>query len=114
MATTDGVTYCDKCHFEWDTKDTKIETLVLNEKDDVRMRYFQCPECGEEYVVDITDRELRGKIAVYKRMGKKYIRMFNAHESYVRLRNYAERMENVKAEIMASERELKRKWANAE
>ena len=34
MATNNGVTYCDKCHFEWNTKDTKIETLVLDEKDD--------------------------------------------------------------------------------
>lgn len=114
MATNNGVTYCDKCRFEWDTKDTKIETLVLNEKDDVRMRYFQCPECGAEYIVDITDRELRGKIAIYKRMQKKYIRMFNSRESQVRLRNYGERMERVHDELVAAERELKRKWTRAE
>ena len=114
MAMKENIIYCDKCHFEWNNKDTKIETIVLNEKDDVRMRYFQCPECGAEYIVDVTDRELRGKIAVYKRMNKKYIRMFNARESQTRLRNYGQRMENVHDELVAAERELRRRYIRAE
>ena len=104
--------YCDKCHFEWDSSKTLFETMCLNEKDDVRMRYFQCPECGEEYIVDITDYELRKQIAIFKKMKKKYIRMYHAHESETRLRNYGERLENVQREILQRQEELRKRWTN--
>lgn len=105
-----NIIYCDKCKFEWPAKDTVFETLMLNESDGTKMRYFVCPECGEEYIVDITNRELRKLISMYKKMQKKYIRMYNAHESETRLRNYGERLENVQNEIKTLEADLKRRW----
>ena len=105
--------FCDKCKFEWDSDETKFETIELSEKDDVRMRFFQCPECGEEYIVDVTDRELRAKISVFKRMKKKYLRMYNSKESVTRLRNYGERLESMQLEILARQKELRGRWTLA-
>ena len=109
-----AIIYCDKCKFEWEPKETEFQTIVLNEKDDVRMRFFQCPECGEEYIVDITDKELRKKISMFKKMKRKYIRMFHAKESSVKLRNYGERLEKVQTEIRAMEKTLRGRWTCAE
>lgn len=103
---------CDKCNFEWLAKDTVFEEHVLNEAEGVKMRYFQCQECGEEYIVDVTDRELRRQIQVLKKMKRKYIRMYNAHESQTRLRNYGERLENVQQEILARQKMLREKWTS--
>lgn len=103
-------TYCDKCHFEWDIKETDIESIELNGDAGVKMRYFACPECGQEYIVDVTDRELRKQISIYKKMVNKYGRMFAKHESEVRLRNYQARMDRVRKENLARQEELRKKW----
>lgn len=105
---------CDKCRFHWLAKDTTIEELILNEKEGTKMRYFQCPECGAEYIVDITDRDLRRLVALLKRMKKKYIKMYNNHVSPVRLSNYLDRLESVQAEINERHRELKKRWTRGE
>lgn len=103
---------CNKCQFEWLAKDTVFEELVLDEASGTKMRYFQCPECGEEYIVDVTDKELRKQISVFKKMKRKYIRMYSSQESEVRLRNYGVRMETAQAEILAREKELRTRWTS--
>lgn len=105
--------YCDECHFEWNAQETEIQTIVLNETDDVRMRFFQCPECGDEYIVDVTDREIRKKISIYNKMRKKYLKMYNDKESATRLRNYGQRLQNVSIEIQQDEKVLKGRWTRA-
>lgn len=105
---------CDKCDFEWLAEQTVFQEIVLNEAEGVKMRYFQCPECNEEYIVDVTDRELRKLISVYKKMGKKYVKMYHARESQTRLRNYGERMENVQTEIRARQKMLRERWTRGE
>ena len=103
---------CDKCGFEWLAEQTVFEEIVLNEAEGVKMRYFQCTECGAEYIVDVTDAELRKLLTVFKKMKKKYVRMFNAHESHIRLRNYGERLQKVSDELVAREKMLREKWTN--
>lgn len=105
---------CDRCKHEWDTKDIKFDEIILCEQDGAKMRFFQCPECGEEYIVDVTDSELRKKIAVYKRMKQKYLRMFREKASPTKLRNYSARMESVQGEIRAREKELRTRWTRSE
>ena len=102
--------YCNKCKFEWDVSSTVFEEVVLRESDGTKMRFFQCPECHEEYIVDITDSELRKKIAILKKMRRKYIKMYHEGKSPTVLRNYGERMENFENEIRARERELRKEW----
>lgn len=109
-----AIIYCDKCKFEWDVKETAFQEIVLNESDGTKMRFYQCPECGEEYIVDVTDNELRKKISILKKMKRKYIHMFHSHESYVKLRNYSERMDKVQKEIIEQERELRKRWIRAQ
>ena len=109
-----GNIYCNKCNFEWKPTETDFQTIKLNEQDDVKMRFFQCPECGEEYIIDVTDKEIREQISILKRMKKKYIRMFNVHASTTRLRRYGEKLERVQKEILEKERILRRRWTNAE
>lgn len=104
------ITYCDKCHFEWNPTETDIQSIEFDADKGVKMRYFQCPECSEEYIVDVTDRELRKQISIYKKMVNKYSRMFNRHESEVRLRNYQARMDRVRKENLARQEELRKKW----
>ena len=106
--------YCDKCKFEWKPTEKDFKTIKLNGQDDIRMRFFQCPECGEEYIIDVTDREIREQISILKKMKKKYIRMFDHHASVPRLRRYGEKLERVQKEILEKERILRRKWTNAE
>ena len=106
--------YCDKCNFEWDTGSIVFEEIVLRESDGTKMRFFQCPECHAEYIVDITNGELRKKISVLKKMKRKYIKMYHNHESSTVLRNYGERMENLQNEIRAEERQLRKEWTRGE
>lgn len=106
--------YCDKCHFEWPVDSIVFEEIILNEQSGTKMRFYQCPECGEEYIVDITDTELRRLISVFKKMKSKYIKMYNAKASETKLRNYGERLQNVQLEIRERERELRRKWTRGE
>lgn len=105
---------CDKCGFEWLANQTVFEEIVLNEAEGVKMRFFQCPECNEEYIVDVTDTELRKMLTVFKKMKKKYIRMYNAHESQTRLRNYGERLQDVQQEIIARQKMLRGRWTRGE
>lgn len=105
---------CDKCGFEWLAKQTQFQEVVLNEAEGVKMRYFQCAECGEEYIVDVTDTELRKLITVFKKMKRKYIRMYNAKESQTRLRNYGERLQTVQSELIARQKMLREKWTRGE
>lgn len=106
--------YCDKCHSEWDTNDIVFQEIMLNEASGTKMRFYQCPECGEEYIVDVTDSELRKKISILKKMKRKYVRMYNNHESKERLRNYGEKLEVFQKEILVHERELRKRWTCAE
>ncbi len=101
---------CDKCHYEWPIEQIVFEEVTLDEATATKMRYFQCPECHEEYVVSITDKELRRLIVINKKMRKKYIRMFNNHESAQRLRNCGEKLENIDKEIRTAQRILRDRW----
>ena len=105
-----GITYCDKCHFEWQMNEDDIQTIELDEKTGTKMRFFQCPECSEEYVIDVTDRELRKQISIFKKMQKKYKRMYDAHESEVRLSNYLNKLDAMKHQLLDRQNELRRKW----
>lgn len=109
-----AIIYCDKCHFELRTEDIVFQEIELNEAEGTKMRFYQCPECGEEYIVDVTDRELRKKISILKKMKRKYVRMFHAKESETRLRNYGERLERFQSEVLAHERELRKRWTGAQ
>lgn len=105
---------CNKCDFEWLAKDTVFEEIILNETEGVKMRYFQCPECGEEYIVDVTDAELRKQLQVFKKMKRKYLKMYNAKESKTKLCNYGARLQKVQEEILERQRMLKARWTCGE
>lgn len=105
---------CDKCGFEWLAEQTQFQEVILNEAEGVKMRYFQCAECNEEYIVDVTDRELRRQITVFKKMKRKYIRMYNAKESQTKLRNYGERLQSVQLEILERQKMLRARWTRGE
>lgn len=109
-----AIMYCDNCKFEWDTGGIVFEELVLCEADGTKMRFFQCPECHEEYIVDITNSELRKKIAILKKMKRKYVKLYHNRASAIVLRNYGEKIENFQNEIRADERELRKRWTRAE
>lgn len=101
---------CDNCGFEWLAGQAVFEDIILDQNSGLKMRYFRCPECGKEYVVDVTDKTLRRMISCFKKMKRKYIRMFNAHESQTRLREYGSKLEGAQEEIIAREKMLKEKW----
>ena len=105
---------CDKCGFEWLAEQTQFQEIVLNEAEGVKMRYFQCAECGEEYIVDVTDTELRKMITVFKKMKRKYIRMYHAQESKTKLFNYGNRLQTVEMEILERQKMLRARWTRGE
>lgn len=46
-------TICDKCGRKFTIK------LHTKEKGNLQIAYFKCPKCYEEYIVTVTDEELR-------------------------------------------------------
>ena len=105
---------CDKCGFEWLAEQTVFQEIVLNQAEGVKMRFFQCAECGEEYIVDVTDNEIRKLMVVFKKMKKKYMKMYHAKESATRLRNYGERLQSVQLELIARQKMLRARWTRGE
>lgn len=49
-------TICDKCGRKFTIK------LHTKEKGNLQIAYFKCPKCYEEYIVTVTDEELRKNI----------------------------------------------------
>ena len=55
---------CDKCG-----KEASFEPLYRREGD-LELLFLKCPECGTEYLVCVTDSELRRNIETYEEMVK--------------------------------------------
>ena len=53
---------CDKCG-----KEASFEPLYRREGD-LELIFLKCPECGTEYLVAVTDSELRRNIKTYEQM----------------------------------------------
>ena len=53
---------CDKCG-----KEASFEPLYRREGD-LELIFLKCPECGTEYLVAVTDLELRRNIKTYEQM----------------------------------------------
>ena len=56
---------CDRC-----SKDFKINMKVLANDGDIIVEGFRCPKCHKEYIVTVTDTELRKSIEEVKRLNK--------------------------------------------
>ena len=56
---------CDRC-----SKDFKINIKVLANDGDIIVEGFRCPKCHKEYIVTVTDTELRKSIEEVKRLNK--------------------------------------------
>lgn len=54
---------CDRC-----SKDFKINMKVLANDGDIIVEGFRCPKCHKEYIVTVTDTELRKSIEEVKRL----------------------------------------------
>ena len=104
--------FCDDCKYEFDPKSIVFQEIVLNEADGTKMRFFQCPECKKEYIVDVTNAELRKKISIFKSMKRKYLAMYHGKASATQLRNYGEKLERVKNEIHTMQSELRKRWTS--
>lgn len=47
---------CDKCKYEFSIK------FQTKNKGDLQATYFECPKCHKEYIVNVTDENLRKDI----------------------------------------------------
>ena len=47
---------CDKCKYEFNIK------FQTKNKGNLQVTYFECPKCHEEYIVNVTDENLRKDI----------------------------------------------------
>ena len=59
------LTICDKCSATF-----TIEIMERTFDESVIQKFFICPNCGKEYTVLITDKDLREKIGKRKRLSK--------------------------------------------
>ena len=59
------LTICDKCSATF-----TIEIMERTFDESVIQMFFICPNCGKEYTVLITDKELREKIGKRKRLSR--------------------------------------------
>ena len=105
---------CDKCQFEWLAENTVFEEQILDEASGTKMRYFQCPECGEEYLIDVTDRELRKMISVFRKSKKKYVKMYEHGVSESKLAHYLEKLTDIEAQIKERHTILRKRWVRGE
>ena len=96
---------CDRC-----SKDFKINMKVLANDGDIIVEGFRCPKCHKEYIVTVTDTELRKSIEEVKRLNKSIgemigkadvQRIMTLRKKLDILRNYnRNRGEELKAEYM--------------
>lgn len=107
-----GMIVCDQCHAEFETQEIELKDRVIGrdeDNNDVTERYFECPFCGEHYTVTVIDRKQRLMIQesnMLKRRWNREIRIGNGQKA----RKYAEKAENLKTDIIARSKYLKRKY----
>lgn len=62
--------YCDECGHEFDFSSIKIKSKWLNK--DIQKKYYNCPKCKNEFIIVITNPEIRKLMKQYKALRIEY------------------------------------------
>lgn len=105
---------CDSetCSAEFTMKHISIQTEVLEGASllGIHRSFFCCPVCGKEYTIEITDSDLRMKIARFRSMYKAQELMVKQRKSEKALRKHAAQTNELRESIIVRGMELKRVW----
>ena len=88
---------CDVC-------DARIEqpTAISRREGDLEITVFLCPFCGKEYIVSVTDEELRKDVKEYARM-RVLISRRKVTEQYIRKAEAIHRRNVVRSRVLIRE-----------
>lgn len=101
------VIVCDKCKSEFQLDNSSIISESLNSKRvGLKRRYFECPECHEQYTIDVTDIELRNMIKQYKLLAKKQHNLMRKQAGEIRIQNNQLKLDNLRKQILDYESNL--------
>lgn len=87
---------CDVC-------DARIEepTAITRREGDLEITFFLCPFCGKEYLVSVTDGELRGDVEEYARMRRLIAaRKTRISENYIRRAEAIHRRNVIRSRVL--------------
>lgn len=62
--------YCDECGHEFDFSSNEVKSKWIDEG--IQKKYYNCPKCNHEFIVIITNSEVRKMISKYKALRNKY------------------------------------------
>lgn len=62
--------YCDECGHEFDFSSVKVKSKWIDKV--IQKKYYNCPKCNHEFIVIITNAEIRKMISKYKALRNKY------------------------------------------
>lgn len=102
---------CDRCGLEMGEKiEMHIRVIAIDEeKADVLETYFECPMCGKEYTVLVTDRKQR--IMIQKRVKiQNEIQRAKKRRDIQGLKKYLKKYDKIKEEIIDREEVLMQKY----
>jgi uncharacterized Zn finger protein len=105
---------CDRCKAEIQMTKDLIETKHL--KDGIQINFFRCGKCGEKYLVDVTDRNIRIKqseMSVHIKLKAdlmKRVNKDNIQETEEKAKELDNIMDKLEKEIKEAKAELKKKY----
>ena len=68
--------YCDECGHEFDFGCVKVKSKWIDKG--IQKKYYNCSKCNHEFIVIITNAEIRKMISKYKALRNKYKDQFDA------------------------------------
>lgn len=62
--------YCDECGHEFDFSSIKIKSKWIDKG--IEKKYYNCPKCNSEFIIVITNAEIRKLMKQYKALRVEY------------------------------------------
>lgn len=62
--------YCDECGHEFDFSSVKVKSKWIDKG--IQKKYYNCPKCNHEFIIVITNAEIRRLSREYKALRDKY------------------------------------------
>ena len=62
--------YCDECGHEFDFSSIKIKSKWIDKG--IEKKYYNCPKCNNEFIIVITNLEIRKLMEQYKALRVEY------------------------------------------
>ena len=86
MEKKNKILYCNTCDNTFSTNHIKFKNKTINKSEGVKIQYFKCPVCDQQYVTFISDPYLRELMKRYEENKKKYNKLLKRKASEFEIR----------------------------